>query len=48
MSNRNHKIKKSGKANTEPQLKRLAFATAIISLLDTILHIVEKIIDRLN
>ncbi len=47
MSNRNRKLK-SGKANTEPQLKRLAFATAIISLIDTILHIIERIIDRLD
>ena len=48
MSNRNRKLK-SGKANTEEaQLKRLAFATAIISLIDTILHILEKIIDRLD
>ncbi len=47
MSNRNRKLK-SGKANTEPQLKRLVFATAIISLIDTILRVLERIIDRLD
>lgn len=48
MSNRNRKIKKSGNATAETRLKRLALATAIISLINTILNIVEKIIDKLN
>lgn len=48
MSNRNRKIKKAANATAETRLKRVALATAIISLIDTALHLIEKVIDMLN
>ena len=48
MSNRNRKIKKAANATAETRLKRLELATAIISLLNTLFNLIEKIIDKLK